>query len=142
MKPGTNVAASEAILMSHAAASESPAPAHGPLTDGDHRLLERADQPDVRMVGLLEPVTDRPGRLLELLQVLAGAEAAPGARDHDRTNLRRARLLERVAQPRMQRSVERVEDVRPVERDRENGAVALGQHFAHGNDPNAARSNS
>ena len=33
MKPGTNVAASEAILMSHAAASESPAPAHGPLTD-------------------------------------------------------------------------------------------------------------
>ena len=32
MKPGTNVATSAAIRMSHAAASESPAPAHGPLT--------------------------------------------------------------------------------------------------------------
>src|SRR5215207_8419770 len=33
MKPGTNVAASEAIRMSQAAARESPAPAHGPFTD-------------------------------------------------------------------------------------------------------------
>jgi hypothetical protein len=32
MKPGTNVATSAAILMSHAAASDSPAPAQGPLT--------------------------------------------------------------------------------------------------------------
>ena len=32
MKPGTNVATSAAIRMSQAAASESPAPAHGPLT--------------------------------------------------------------------------------------------------------------
>ena len=31
-KPGTNVAASEAIRISQADASESPAPAHGPLT--------------------------------------------------------------------------------------------------------------
>ena len=32
MKPGTKVAASLAIRRSQAAASESPAPAHGPLT--------------------------------------------------------------------------------------------------------------
>ena len=32
MKPGTKVAASLAIRMSHAAASERPAPAHGPFT--------------------------------------------------------------------------------------------------------------
>ena len=32
MNPGTKVATSAAIRMSQAAASESPAPAHGPLT--------------------------------------------------------------------------------------------------------------
>ena len=32
MKPGTKVAASEAIRMSQAQASDSPAPAHGPFT--------------------------------------------------------------------------------------------------------------
>ena len=32
MKPGTKVATSAAIRMSQAAASERPAPAHGPLT--------------------------------------------------------------------------------------------------------------
>jgi hypothetical protein len=33
MKPGTNVAPSEAMRMSHAAASESPAPAQAPFTE-------------------------------------------------------------------------------------------------------------
>jgi hypothetical protein len=70
-KPGTNVAASDAMRTSHAQASESPAPAAGPFDRGDHRLLERADGTDVRVIGLLEPFADVAGRLLELAQVLA-----------------------------------------------------------------------
>ena len=43
-----------------------------------------------------------------------------------------ARLLERGAQGRVQGRVEGVEHLRPVERDRQDGAVARGEHFAHG----------
>ena len=135
MNPGTNVAASEAIRMSHAAASESPAPAHGPLTAAITGFSSARISADVRVVGLLEPVADRARRLLELLQVLAGAEAAARAGDHDGADVRRGSLLERLVQARVQRRVERVEDVGPVQRDREDGAVALGQDFAHRADP-------
>ena len=60
----------------------------------------------------------------ELAQVLAGAEATPGTGDHDGANGGISGLLERRPQRGVQRPVERVEDVRPVERDREDGAVA------------------
>ena len=75
------------------------------------------------MVGRLEPLADRAGQLLELLQILAGAEAAAGAGDHDGADARVGRLLERLAQSRVQRGVERVEDVRAVEGDREDGPL-------------------
>jgi hypothetical protein len=67
----------------------------GAVDGCDHRLLEPADQPDVRVIRALQPLPDRAGRFLELLQVLAGAEAAAGARDHDRPHLVRGRLLQR-----------------------------------------------
>ena len=38
------------------------------------------------MVGRLERVAERSLELGELTQVLAGGEAAPGARDHDRAH--------------------------------------------------------
>ena len=97
MKPGTKVAESAAIRRSHAQASESPAPATGPVDRGDDRLLERADRADVRVVGLLEPLLDRLRHLAELLQVLAGAEALAGAGDHDGADAGVRRLRERLA---------------------------------------------
>ena len=45
---GTNDAESAAMRMSHAIASERPAPAAAPFTAAMHRLLER---PSARMLG-------------------------------------------------------------------------------------------
>ena len=103
----------------------------GPVDRRDHRLLEASDQADVRVVRLLEPLADRAGQLLELLQVLAGAEAPAGAGDDDCANVRGGRLLERGPKGGMQRGVEGVEDLGPVERDRQDRAVARRQHLAH-----------
>ena len=100
--------------MSQAAASESPAPAHGPLTAAITGFSSARISADVRVVGLLEPLADRAGDLLELLQVLPGAEAAAGARDHDRADLRVGSLLERGPKRGVQGGVERVEDLGPV----------------------------
>ena len=72
-------------------------------------------------------------KLLELAQVLPRAESAPRAGDHDRAHLRVGRLAERLGEPVVHRSVDRVVDVRPVERDREHGAVAMSEHLVgHG----------
>ena len=136
MNPGTKVAASEAMRTSHAHASESPAPATGPLIAAMHRLLERADRADVRVVGPLERLADAAGKLGELLQVLAGAEAATGAGDDDRAHLGVGRLVERLAQSAVERAVEGVEDLGPVERDREHrrrrarSSTSLGQSLS------------
>ena len=70
-KPGTNVAASEAIRMSQAAGQREPRARARAVDGGEHRLLERADRADVRVVGLLEAIADGAWRLLELPQVLA-----------------------------------------------------------------------
>ena len=101
-------------------------------TPGIVKGLAGADQADVRVVGPLERVADRADDLLELLQILAGAEAATGASDHDRPYFRRRGLLERSVERGVQRRVEGVEHFRPVERDRQDGAVPRGQHFTHG----------
>ena len=100
MNPGTKVAWSEAIRTSQAHASESPAPATGPLIAAMHRLLERADRTDVRVVRPLERIADATGKLGELLQVLSGAEAATGAGDDDRAHLGIGRLRQRLAETR------------------------------------------
>ena len=100
---------------------------------GDDGLLERADEADVRVVRLLERLVDRAGDLAELLQVLAGAEPLAGARDDDAADRGVLRLVERLPQGGVEVAVERVVDLRPVERDREDGAVRLGEHLVgHG----------
>jgi hypothetical protein len=50
-----------ATRRSQAQANESPAPAAA-VDGGDHRLRERADEPDVRVVARFERVADRAGR--------------------------------------------------------------------------------
>ena len=107
----------------------------GPVDGGDHRLLERADRADVRVVGLLEPLLDRLRHLAELLQILTGAEALAGARDHDGADAGVGRLRQRLREACVEGGVERVVDLRAVERDREDGALARGQDFAHGAEP-------
>ena len=72
-KPGTNAAVLEAIRTSQALASDSPAPAAAPVDGRDHGLREPTDQPDVRVVGLLERVTQRSLRALR-------TPAGPGRR--------------------------------------------------------------
>ena len=59
---------------------------------GDHRLLERADGAHVRVVGLLQRVSDRARQLAELADVLTGAERLAGTRDDDRADGRVGRL--------------------------------------------------
>ena len=71
----------------------------------------------------------------ELVQILAGAETAPGTGDHDGADGGISGLLERSPQGIVQRSVERVVDLRPVQRDREHGPVACRQHLAHALNP-------
>ena len=95
MKPGTKLASDEPMRTSHAHASERPAPAHRAVDRRDHRLLERADRADVRVVRLLERLADAAGERLELAEVLPGAEAAARAGEHDRADLRVRRLGER-----------------------------------------------
>ena len=106
--------------------------AGGGAVDGrDDRLLERADREDVRVIARAQAVADVARRLAELGQVLPDAEAAARAGDDDGAHVRAAGLLERRAERLVHRRVERVEDVRPIERDREDGAVAAGLDLGH-----------
>ena len=80
---------------------------------------------------LAQPLGDVVRAAAKLVQVLPHAEAAAGARQHDDADAGIRRPLERRAQPVVRRRVERVEDVRPVERDRQDGAVAAYLDLAH-----------
>ena len=84
------------------------------------------------MVGRAQPVADVAGCVTELRQVLPDAEAAAGARDDDGAHLLVARFLQRGVERPVHRAVERVQDAGPVERDREDGAVALRFDLRHG----------
>ena len=94
-------------------------------------LLESADRADVRVVARAQPLGDVAGRLAELRQVLADAEASPGPRDDDRANLRVACVLERTGHRLVHRRVERIQDVGAVERDREDRAFAAHFDLGH-----------
>ena len=72
------------------------------------------------------------GSLAELAQVLTRAEATPRAGEDDRADLRIARLLDGVEQQALRLPVERVEDVRPVQRDRLDGARSRQLDLGHG----------
>ena len=106
-------------------------PGRRAVDGGEHGLLEKPDRLDVGVVRLLEAVSDPSRKLLELLEILPGAEASPRTGDDDRTHLRLGRLDERCGERVVEFLVERVVDVRPVERDREYRPVAFGQHLRH-----------
>ena len=70
--------------MSQAKASDAPAPGRDAVDRPDDRLVEGAHRPDDRVVALAELDGQRRGVGLEpLLEVLAGAEGAAGAGQHD-----------------------------------------------------------
>ena len=71
----------------------------------------------------------------KLGQILADAEAATGAGDHDRANVVGARFLERRSERLVRCGVERVQHVRTVERDGENRPLARCFHFGHAREP-------
>ena len=97
---------------------------------GDDGLLERADREDVDVVGRAQHRRDVTC-LAERPEVLAGREAAAGSGDHDRAHGGIARLLERCAQLLVHGARERVELVRPVQRDRLHAAVATNLDLRH-----------
>ena len=132
-KPGANTAASDAMRMSHTHASERPAPAAGPLIAA---MTGFSSARMARTFGWY--VSSSRSRMspvprLELGQVLAGAEPAAGAREHDGSDVVvRPRLLERGMEGGVRRGVQGVEDLGAVERDRQHAAVARRQDLGHG----------
>ena len=97
---------------------------------GDDRLLERPDRQDVDVVRRAQHRRDV-AALAERRQILPGREPAAGARDDDSAHRRIARLLERSLQSLVHLARERVQLVRPVERDRLDGPVAHGLDLRH-----------
>src|SRR5205085_2186426 len=104
---------------------------------GEDRLLQLPDRGNVRVIRGTQRRTEIAGRT-ELVQVLSGAEAAPGAGQDDRTHLRVARLLQRLTQPVVHGAVESVQDIGPVQRDRLNRAVARDLDLGHAPDPTSS----
>ena len=116
---------------SHAAASERPAPAVGPLTAA---ITGFSSARIARMFGwyvLPSRSPDVVRDLAELGEVLAGAEAAARARDHDGANLGVGGIAEAPRQRGVQRGVERVEHLGAVERDRQHRAVTCRLDLGH-----------
>src|SRR5439155_15554542 len=116
-----------------ARAGDGDARAGGDAVDrGDHRLLERANRKDVRVVVVAQAGGDVPGGLAELRQVLSHAEPAPGPGQDDGANVRISGLLEGAGEGPVHLSGEGVEDVRAVERNRQD--LALATRLDHGHD--------
>ena len=136
MNPGTNAAVSAAIRMSQAQASESPAPAAAPLTAAITGFSSARIVAHVRVVARLQMPGDVAVDGLELLHVLACAEALAGAGDHDRTHVGGPRLVERGVQRLVHRGREGVVGLGPVEGDRQDAAVAAGLDLRHAPQPN------
>ena len=74
---------------------------------------------------------DVAGRLLELVQILADAEAAPGAGEDDGANVRLTRFFERADELAVHLGSEGVEDIRAVEGDRQDRSVPGRLDFRH-----------
>ena len=116
-----------ATTMSHASAMFAPAPAATPFTahtTGSGSLRKREDQRPVVVLDGLAEVDRRAARRDRAVgQVLAGAEAAPGAgqQQHARPTVG-LDPRERIAQFRVHRRGEAVEPVGTVERDARDAA--------------------
>src|SRR5262249_34126773 len=67
----------------------------------------------------------------ELLQVLPDAEAAAGAGEDDRPDLRLARSLQRGGEGGVRGAVQCVQDLRPVERDRHDRSLPPALDLGH-----------
>ena len=73
--------------------------------------------------------------LAELLEVLPDAKPTPGAGHDDSAHRRVASLRQRRVQPLVHGVVQRVENVRTIERDRQDTAVARELHLRHPSNP-------
>ena len=120
----------DAMRTSHAHASESPAPAHA-VDRRDHRLLERGSRGCSGGTSARAPRARR-RKLLELAQVLPEQNPRPApVITTARTSGSAASRVRR--EPVVHRPVDRVVDVRPVEGDGQDGAVAMSEHLVgHG----------
>ena len=106
--------------------------ARGRAVDGrDHGLLETADREHVPVVAGAKAVADVPRRLAKLGQILADAEGPPCAGEHDGPHLRVAGVAQRRRECGVHGGVEGIQDIGPVQRDRQDGAVALGLDLCH-----------
>src|SRR3990170_590769 len=106
MNPGKTAASSDAIRTSHAHASERPAPAHAPLI--------------AAMTGFSSA---RIARMFGWYVSSSAPRTPPGGGDDDRTHVRIRGLVQCFVQGVVHRPVDRVVNVWPVERDRQDGAV-------------------
>jgi hypothetical protein len=96
----------------------------GAVDRREHGLLERTNRPDVGVVCRFQGLSDAAWQLLELAKILAGTETAPGTREDDCANRGVRRSGECRSESVVHRAIDRVVDVRAVERDRENRALA------------------
>ena len=88
------------------------------------------------MVAGAQAAADVSGSLAELVQVLPDAEAAAPTGDHERPDIRIPRLLEPRRERLVHGPVERVQDVGPVQRQREDAAVERRFDLGHGSERN------
>ena len=106
--------------------------ARGGAVDGrDHGLLERPDREHVAVVVLPQILGHVARTARELLQVLADAEAATGAGDHHRAYRRILGVTQCGLDPTMHRTVQRVQHVGPIERDRQDRSRARDLDVCH-----------
>ena len=120
MKPGTKLAASDAMRMSHAHASESPAPAAGPLTAASTGL---ASARIALMFGWYDASSRSridPSSCWNSRRSCPAEKPAPGAGDHHGAHRPSAASASASASAACSAAVEGVEDVGSVERDRQH----------------------
>ena len=91
------------------------------------------------MIVAAEALADVAWFLAKFSQVLADAEATAGAGDDDGADVVGAAVLQRRRERLVRRSVEGVEHVRTVERDRHDGAVAGRLDLGHAREPKSRR---
>ena len=131
MKAGTKVGAVGGNPQVARASERESGAGCGSVDGGDHGLLERADREHGGVVVRAQPLGDVVGAFAELGQVLADAEPAPCAREDNGSDIVGAGFLERAHELFLRRARQRVEHLRPVERDRQDPAFTPGLDLCH-----------
>ncbi len=106
-------------------------PGGGSVDSGDDGLLERADREHGGVVVRAQALRDVVGAFAKLGQVLADAEPAACAREDDRTDVVRTSILQRSHELFLRLPRQRVQHLRPVERDRQDLALAPRLDLCH-----------